>query len=87
MNYENYKKVQELGSMVAALTCVYEINQDPRFDAFFDYSGHVHAIKVRVYKIDSDDLIFDKYLYIDGDLKCSDEEIKKLIKDLTNIVL
>jgi len=79
------KKIQEILNLVMSL--------NDKYDTFFDFSGHVQLIHIRILPKNSDyreggtsEYIFERCLYIDGELKCSDEDLDNLIIELSNIL-
>jgi hypothetical protein len=69
------------------LQAVLNLNETQGIDAFFDYSGHVNKLEVRVnYMADYDEEdhneIYDYYFYLDRDHA---EELEKMASELMSI--
>tara|TARA_R110000737_G_scaffold335999_2_gene355186 strand:- start:1573 stop:1851 length:279 start_codon:yes stop_codon:yes gene_type:complete len=77
---------QEIGQLL--LMC-FNANSFEDYDVFFNYSGHVDAIDLRISKPELDDPIFSETLYIKGSLYRKEEfkkEVKKWRKELMKIL-
>lgn len=57
------------------------INSNGHFHVFFEYSGHVDAISVRIhpsnrdYKLDTSSPVFNFYVYAGDELPCDDIDL------------
>jgi hypothetical protein len=67
------------------LQAVLALNEIQDMDAFFDYSGHVNKLEVRInfmanYDKSDHNEIYDHYFYLDAD---ADEKLEKMAFELS----